>query len=230
MIDANEGVPLAPEAAFPRASDPGVALTVTDASGADGVGGYVFFADAPGEVWIVCEPWSPHAAAARAAADATGAERLADGPKLSMPAAELFGSWAVTRAAARAAGLRVGAVIAVSDCAPAVCALNRAAGGRVPQMRLLIARARAFTTSWLGVHVPRELNEDADTLSHPGGAEAIRSKAESAGLVAHVTHMGGDEWNALERASCMGVGMGAETGAGPPMAEAKRQRTGTSNG
>ena len=224
LIEMNEGVPLAPEAAYPRASDPGVAVVVTDASGTDGVGGYVFFADAPGEVWVVCESWPEHAAAARAAADATGAARLMEVPRLSMPAAELFGSWAVVSAAARAAQLRVSAIIAVSDCLPAVCAINRAAGGRVPQMRLLVAAARSLAPSWLGVHVPRELNEDTDTLSHPDGAAVICRKAEAAGLAARVAHMNGDEWAALESASEAGVGKGDVLEAGPHMAEAKRRR------
>jgi hypothetical protein len=51
LVEANKGVALAARGAFPLHTDPGTALSVTDASGWDGVGGYVFCADAPGTVW-----------------------------------------------------------------------------------------------------------------------------------------------------------------------------------
>eukprot|EP00965_Chrysotila_dentata_P104578 3453801-Pleurochrysis_carterae.AAC.1 len=35
----------------------GAITCTTDASGVDGVGGYAFAADAPGEVWLVSEWW-----------------------------------------------------------------------------------------------------------------------------------------------------------------------------
>eukprot|EP00965_Chrysotila_dentata_P077203 2548956-Pleurochrysis_carterae.AAC.1 len=54
-------------------------------------------------------------------------------PRLSMPAAELFGMWAVAEAAARAEGTRPRAIIAVGDCDPAASAVN-AAASRTPQM------------------------------------------------------------------------------------------------
>ena len=57
LIEANEGVPLAPCEAQPRRDEPGVHTSTTDASGVDGVGGYVFIADAPGHVWLVSERW-----------------------------------------------------------------------------------------------------------------------------------------------------------------------------
>eukprot|EP00965_Chrysotila_dentata_P122976 4064791-Pleurochrysis_carterae.AAC.1 len=42
LLDANEGVPLAPQAVFPASSDTDVITITTDASGIDGVGGYAF--------------------------------------------------------------------------------------------------------------------------------------------------------------------------------------------
>eukprot|EP00965_Chrysotila_dentata_P129255 4272812-Pleurochrysis_carterae.AAC.1 len=65
-----------------------------------------------------------------------------------MPAAELFGAWAVATAAARAQGGAPGAVIAVGDCDPAAQALN-AATSRTRQMRELLEGARALTPHWL---------------------------------------------------------------------------------
>eukprot|EP00965_Chrysotila_dentata_P173933 5741536-Pleurochrysis_carterae.AAC.1 len=65
-----------------------------------------------------------------------------------MPAAELFGAWAVAAAAAHAEGRGPRAVIAVGDCDPAVQALN-AATSRTQQMRALLAGARALTPHWL---------------------------------------------------------------------------------
>ena len=206
MLETNEGVPIAPDLLFPSGNEPGVAICVTDASGEGGVGGYAFFADRPGQVYIACERWRGLTAEARLEADRVRALRTAGAAALSMPAAELFGSWAVSRAAAAAAGVELNAVIAVTDCMPAACALNRAAGGRVPQMRHLVRCARRTTPHWLAVHVPREMNVDADILSHEGGAAAIAAKAREAGLTAHIIGFDDDEWKALEAAARIGTG------------------------
>jgi hypothetical protein len=68
--------PLAPELTFPARSSPGATTVVTNASGVDGVGGYTFFADAPGHVWLTSEVWQPWAQDAlhRAAAGPGGGE------------------------------------------------------------------------------------------------------------------------------------------------------------
>eukprot|EP00965_Chrysotila_dentata_P129808 4290973-Pleurochrysis_carterae.AAC.1 len=87
-----------------------------------------------------------------------------------MPAAELFGCWAVAEAVAHAAGRGPRAVVAVGDCDPAAGALN-AATSRVRQIRALLGAARTLTPHWLGVSVPRDANVDADRLSHPSQLE-----------------------------------------------------------
>ena len=89
-------------------------------------------------------------------------------PRLSMPAAELFTSWACLEAALGVSGYRdrIRAAIAVGDCQPAAAALNRASSP-ISLMREILHAARASLTQWLGVQVPRELNTLADVLSHP---------------------------------------------------------------
>eukprot|EP00965_Chrysotila_dentata_P222398 6192947-Pleurochrysis_carterae.AAC.2 len=110
LLIANEGVPLAPQRMFPGADDEGVLVCTTDASGVDGVGGYAFAADLPGVVWLVSEWWPQNVAEMLARGAMTSAERAAeaevegDMPTVSMPAAELFGAWAVAAAAAEARG------------------------------------------------------------------------------------------------------------------------------
>eukprot|EP00965_Chrysotila_dentata_P035189 1170832-Pleurochrysis_carterae.AAC.1 len=91
-----------------------------------------------------------------------------DMPTVSMPAAELFGVWAVAAAAAEARGAAPSAIISIGDCDPAAAALDEATSPRL-QMRRLLRGARALATQWLGVSVPREANGDADRLSHPRG-------------------------------------------------------------
>eukprot|EP00965_Chrysotila_dentata_P038655 1283694-Pleurochrysis_carterae.AAC.1 len=67
-----------------------------------------------------------------------------------MPAAELFGVWAVAEAVSTAQGRRPRAVVAVGDCDPAAAAVNAASSGRA-QMRELLGHARHLTTQWLAV-------------------------------------------------------------------------------
>ena len=205
---ANIGVPLAPTAFFRSAADAGTVTVVTDASGPDGVGGYGFSPSRPGEVWLVAEPW-PHEVAAALAHGAATAEVRAATPfreALSMPAAEIFGCWAIPEAMrdhSRCDHLRqdcapVGfeAVIAVGDCQPAACALNRACSG-APQIRALVRAARAATTEWLGAQVNREFNLDADLLSHPEHLYLITDQCERAGLRAHVATIPDRCWEQL---------------------------------
>eukprot|EP00965_Chrysotila_dentata_P102255 3376167-Pleurochrysis_carterae.AAC.1 len=159
LLEGNEGVPVAPRRDFPSPAEGGVLLSTSDASGVDGVGGYVFAAGAPREPWVVAQRWPADVAEALRRSAMTGAERAAEAaqyegelelPQLSMPAAELFGTWAVAAAAAHAMGQTPRAVIAVGDCDPAAGALN-AATSRVRQMRTLLAGARALTPHWLAV-------------------------------------------------------------------------------
>eukprot|EP00965_Chrysotila_dentata_P215764 6188980-Pleurochrysis_carterae.AAC.1 len=85
------------------------------------VGGYVFEAGSQEEPWVVSQRWPTDVAEALGRAAATPAEREAEEraagtgaplPWLSMPAAELFGSWAVAHAAAHATGRSPRAVVA----------------------------------------------------------------------------------------------------------------------
>ena len=113
---------------------------------------------------VVSEAWPPWAREALRQFKLPAAQRSAGAPLLSMPAAELFATWAVAEAAASAKPFT--AVIAVGDCDPAADALD-AASSATPQMSALLARARQSAKQWLGVSVPREWNLDADRLSHP---------------------------------------------------------------
>eukprot|EP00965_Chrysotila_dentata_P123505 4082530-Pleurochrysis_carterae.AAC.1 len=74
-----------------------------------------------------------------------------------MPAAELFGAWAVAEAVSATRVERPAAVIAVGDCDPAASALNAASSGAAA-MRELLRCARRLTSQWLAVSIPREAN------------------------------------------------------------------------
>ena len=186
VLIENSGVPLAAAARFPAPGSPGVATSVTDASGDvyggdAGAGGYTFIPSAPKRAFVVSERW-PFDVASALAEDALEPHLRTGAPRLSMPAAELFTSWACVCAALDAAGESAGvdAVIAVGDCQPAAAALNRASSP-VRQMRLLLESARSRLTQWLGVQVPRELNVQADILSHPSRREEVMQWLREAG-------------------------------------------------
>ena len=185
VVRANEGVPLAPVAVFPSRTEGSAITSTTDASGTDGVGGYVFSAARPGHVWVVSEAWPPDIKRALEATRMTKRARSETGitTTLSTPAAELFGAWAVPQAAMHA-GVEAGPVYAIGDCDAAVGALN-AAGSSNRQMHLLVVAARRLAAEWLAVSVPREANGDADTLSHPERARIIVAAAKAAGLIVH---------------------------------------------
>ena len=124
-------------------------------------------------------------------------------PRLAMPAAELFGAWAVAEAVAAARGGAPTTVTAVSDCEPAVGALNAAASGNA-QMRELLRGARRLGRYWLAVHVAREWNQDADRLSHPAQLETVLADARAAGLSCSVARVPAACWDALGRAAALG--------------------------
>jgi hypothetical protein len=179
VVGANEGVALAPRRGFPASTEAGTLTTITDASGVDGVGGYAFLADLPGDVFVMSALWPPDVQRAIDRCQAR-AERSSDrGAKCPMPAAELFGCAAMAAAVATLAPIK--AIIAVTDCEPAAKATN-AACSTSPVMQAIIRGARATTTQWLGVHVRRELNQDADRLSHPEEADEVIREARAAGL------------------------------------------------
>ena len=191
VLSQNAGIPLAPSAHFPSVGSTGVMLVQGDASGDiksmdAGFGAFVFHSSRPGHVFIVADDWQRYPAVAEALAQsALEPSERSGAPRLSMPAAELFTSWAAAEAAADALGLDAGAqldIIAVGDCQPASNALNRASSS-VVQMRVLLQAARRLTGQWLGVQVPRESNLDADHLSHPSEVEGVRMAARGASLV-----------------------------------------------
>ena len=180
ILETNEGVQLAPRQHFQETHEAGVLTVVTDASGEDGVGGYAFHADLPGTVFIMSSAWPPDIATAIAANMRRRVVRDASDAKLPMPAGELFGAWAMVAAVVEQ-GARVSAAISVTDCAPASDAIN-AAGSASAVMQSLIRSSRAEVAQWLGVHVHRELNADADVLSHPTRADEVVERAKRAGL------------------------------------------------
>ena len=184
----------------------GAFLCTTDASGKDGVGGYVFVGGREGEVWTVSEPWPGDLQAARArdAAQkgAAGRKRRRSehgGPALSIPAAELFTAWAVADAVAEAVGEQPHGVAAIVDSESAALALAKASSGE-PAMHHILVQARRASTVWLGVAVPREANVDADRLSHPALRHLVEREASEARLRVHSVRLGDRHWDALREA------------------------------
>eukprot|EP00965_Chrysotila_dentata_P128898 4261691-Pleurochrysis_carterae.AAC.1 len=134
-----------------------------------------------------------------------GAELRAAGwteplPTVSMPAAELFGCWAVAAAVAAASNEAPRAVIAIGDCDPAAAALDAATSPRA-QMRSVLRGARGLCAQWLGVSVPREANGDADRLSHPDLLSLVAAEAARAGLEVRVAGIPEECWEVLRRAA-----------------------------
>ena len=203
LVDANDGVELAPARAFAGRDEPGTLTITTDASGVDGVGGYAFDAGDPGTVWLVSAEWPPDVLAALHAAAAEGDRTAKAAWGMSMPAAELFGTLAVAAAVTEARGWAPSAVVAIGDCDPAAGAINAGTSGN-PQMRALLRGSGA--AQWLAVSVPREANVDADRLSHPALLAAVRRDAEAAGLAVREAAVTERSWTALRRALALGVG------------------------
>ena len=179
------GVPLVTAPAFPSRTAAGTLVTITDASGEDGAGGFAFMAGKPKEVWVVHAPWPAdvRAALARSAMPHALRQQSAPAPVMSMPAGELFVPWAVTEAV-RDAGQTVLRTVAVMDCKPAVFALS-AGKSKAPLLRSILGAARASIEQWLGVHVTRDYNTDADLLSHPATVHEVVARAVDAGLEVH---------------------------------------------
>ena len=203
LVHTNSGVSIAPERSFPPRDHPGAITVTTDASGIDGVGGYVFHAAHPLDVWLVSELWPADILFALRAA----AAGESSGPSLSMPAAELFGSVAIASVVSTAIGSSPSAVHAITDCAPAASAINSATSG-VHQLRRIIRIARSCSPLWLSVAIPREANVDADRLSHPHMYQDVADDAAAAGLRVHRVHIPADSslWEDLRSAAQLGVG------------------------
>ena len=138
-----------------------------------------------------------------------------------MPAAELFGMWAVAEAARLASGREPASITAVGDCDPAAGALNSVAS-RNAQMRGLLAGARQLTQQWLAVSIPREYNLDADRLSHPAMLEAVRTDAAAAGLIVHDAPIPAACWDTLRAVTAAAAGVVARK----PRRRRRRRRAG----
>lgn len=203
LVSQNEGVELAPRVVFPRVDDLGTVVSTTDASGEDGFGGFVFSTEAPNEVWVVSEYWPEDIARGLATAATKRTLRQAGEPIYSMPAAELFGAYAVPTAARRA-GMPGGSLIAVGDCQPVGYAM-RAERSANAQMRVQLQAGLEEWGAWLAVAVPRELNLDADRLSHPAMVQDVITEAQEAGMHVHYVGVTEDMWRVARRAMAASV-------------------------
>jgi hypothetical protein len=204
-LTSNTGVALAPASRFAALGSPGVLAVTGDASGDiaggdAGLGGFTFDPSRARRVIIVSELW-PEDIALALAESALEPHLRSGGPRLSMPAAELFTSWACAETAIAAGVARSDAtdIVAISDCQPACGALNRASSP-VAQLQILLTHARALASQWLGVHVPRELNLDADVLSHPSRVQEVLSAAAAANLLPELHPVPAHCWLALRAA------------------------------
>ena len=211
LLDSNEGIALAAAEHFREVGSAGTLTTVSDASGEDGIGGYAFHPGAPGVVWVLADAWPPDVLAALSHAASVRKDRAAAtarSPACSMPLAELFGPWVV--AAAVGEHIEIEAVISVVDCAPAAAVLSAATSSGA-QLRHLVGAARRDVRQWLAAAVPRELNSDADILSHPARWEEVARSASSVGLAVRRVHVPPRCWDVLRTA--MALPMGREAAA-----------------
>ena len=185
LLEGGCSVPLLIQPSFPAHGDAGVVTICSDASGADGVGGFGLHPAHPKRIWVVHGAWPERIRDALLHSSRTPRQRAAAGPqpRCSMPAAELFGPWAVAAAMA-GAGLTFSAAIAVMDCKPATAAIT-ATKSRSSVMRGIVRATSQLCESWLGVHIQRELNTDCDLLSHPSHVRSVVKAASDAGY--HVT-------------------------------------------
>ena len=200
VLQANVGIPLSSRRLFPSAGEEGTITIFSDASGVDGVGGYATLAGAPDHVFIMSATWPTDVKIALDNCAARAAERPSTGGKLSMPAAEAFGSLLMASAMSRVSAVK--AVIAVTDCQPAAFAINSAHSPSEP-MQLLIEQCRLVARQWLAVHIPRELNTIADALSHPQRLQEVMAGARACGLTPVLLSPSADDWSPLRSAATL---------------------------
>ena len=191
----NTGVDLAPARDFGAMADPGSVISTTDASGCDGVGGYVFHRDFPDHVWIVSEKWPPDIQRALDVASMPIVERPAGEGMLPMPAAELFGAIYIPLAVA-AQGIAYTRIFAIGDCQPAAIVLHHLRSSN-DRMRAIVGGAIKATSQWLAVAIRREFNVDADRLSHPDMINEVIADARGAGLTVHRVDLSQGAWDDL---------------------------------
>ena len=203
LLAANVGVAMAPRRTFPGRDLVGTLTSTTDASGDDGIGGYGFIAGSASTVYMLSESWPPDIRAALQASADEGQAALrragaaAAAPSLPMPAAELLVQTLLPALVARHATVR--RVFAVGDCQPAVATVNSLHSGN-PQMRRLADAAREQPWAWLGVHVTRDANFDADRLSHPAQRQTVAAEAAAAGLTVCWLDVLDEDWDTLREA------------------------------
>ena len=78
----------------------------------------------------------------------------------------------------------------------------------------IVESAYARVPQWLGVHVPRRINTDADLLSHPAKASAVELAASSGQLAVHRCEVGPDHrcWSTLRALIVDSMGRADEEG------------------
>lgn len=227
MVEDGVGVALAPALHFEDFRSSGVMTVVTDASRAeydDGVGGFAFLPDVSGVCFLLSTPWPEVMGNALdcAARPRRERERLSRNElMISMPGAELFGALAMAAAVRELLGAdAVRAVVSFTDCRPAAVAVS-SMYSKSSQMRFLARGLRTIATRWLGVHVPREANMDADRLNHPSMFSEVAWEATEWGLAVVRVDVPGWCWAveeaiarpmASEDAEWMGHGYGSEGG------------------
>ena len=64
----------------------------------------------------------------------------------------------------------------------------------------IIHAARDELQQWLAVHIPRELNVDADILSHPHQLEQLLDTFRGTRVRPHVVRLGRRHWDTLAEA------------------------------
>lgn len=213
VAEDNTGVSMAPAESFADRRSPRVLTIITDASRAevdDGFGGFAFLPERPGEIFIMSAAWPPAVKAALDRATVRRRDRAnasSSQPTLSMPAAEAFAAFALAAAVAELAA--VDAVVAILDCAPAASALS-SLYSPAAQIRFLIAACRRVAARWLGVHVPRQWNTDADRLSHPSTLPLVVADAERAGLSVVQVHPRAGVWEVAT--ATLAIPMGRDHG------------------
>ena len=211
-LRAGEGVAMAPRTRMAGREVAGSLTVVADASGDDGAGGYAWMAGAPAVAVVVSELWPDDIRAALAAsADEREAELRRCGstraqPFLPTAAAELFTQLLVARVASRHFG-EPRRIYGVCDCASAVRAMDEL-HARSPHMAAIARRLEESSWTWVGVHVPREYNFDADRLSHPHLVHAVMREAADEHVRAVHVRAEESDW-ALLRAAIAEAGVSA---------------------
>lgn len=196
LLDTDASAAMAPSFSFDGPDSRRVWVATHDASGNDGVGGYLQTAAAPGHVWLLSRRWPERVLQALAVAALPRAERSDSALMLSTPVAEAAGGWLLCAAAGEhhPAPPPCAGIISIGDCQPAVFVTRRGTASH-PSMRDVAVEQRKVCLQWLGVHVPRELNLDADRLSHPDQLADIVEQVEAAGFIVHVLQPSDRLWS-----------------------------------